>query len=445
MIKTKSSSYLLFIAVIVSLLYFIDRDIKIEHQYPGDLRNRIVGARLQMDGKLPYFFKWKSPADNRYLDYSNYDSNKVSNITASPFLHQLISPIANFPQRTISRLWLFFEYLAILIMAGVAFFYLAKYKKQKTATLFALMLLLSTAGWKWHIAQGQYYIFVSFSAALFYFYTLKYQKGFLLFGIGILAACLLLLRPNLIFFLLPFLFVLNKYKVIIFGSFVLFMLLYFSISGNRMVWKEYNMSLVEQTKIHQGLDYTKQYNSALIRNNLFEGWDLEKAKQAQSDAPKIKNGESANVFVLVKSLLKYKMPVWLLAVLPFVISGLLCFVFWYQCIRKQIHRPSINDIAILGFCLYMISDLCSPTYRFLYNFPQWAFPVILVASQYNLKYVKAYIIILLGLLLNIIEINSLRSEHSVGEYILLFGMLYYAFIIKKSDDSNLTIPIKTNT
>jgi len=434
MIKIKKGSFLLLIAVITFLIYFINRDIKIESQYTGDLRNRVVGARLQMDGKLPYFFKWKSLADNRYLDYQNYDSNQVSNITASPFFHQLLYPIANLSQRAISKIWLFFEYLFILGMAGIAFFYIAKNKNQKTAIIFSLFLLLSSIGWQWQVASGQYYIFISFMAGLFYFFVLKSKEGFPNAPIGILAACMLLLRPNLVFFLLPFLLILNRYnnksKIIIFGSFIIFLLLYFSLSANRKVWEEYNKALSEQVKLHQDLGNTKQKNAILPKYNLFEGWDFEKAEQALPYAPSPANNENGNVFVLVKSKFKYKIPMELLVILPLFISSFMCIIFWYKCIRKKKDAPSISNIAIFSFCVYMIFDLWSPIYRSgLYYFCQWAFPVILVAAGYNNKYWKAYSFILIGLILNIVEIRFLRSEHSIGEYILLFGLFFYTFII----------------
>jgi len=50
---------IIFIATLVlavcSACWCIYRDIQIEKQYTGDLRNRIVGARLQIDGIPPYF------------------------------------------------------------------------------------------------------------------------------------------------------------------------------------------------------------------------------------------------------------------------------------------------------------------------------------------------------------------------------------------------------
>src|ERR1044071_6281791 len=100
---------LLFLSV-CAIAYCVWRDIQLEKQYTGDLRNRVVGARLQKDGRLPYFYKWAPQDGLRYYDPQNFDTLKVSNITATPFLHQLLYPIADKPQRTISGVWLGVEY-----------------------------------------------------------------------------------------------------------------------------------------------------------------------------------------------------------------------------------------------------------------------------------------------------------------------------------------------
>ena len=53
------------------LAHSIYRDIQLEKQYNDDLRNRVVGSRLQKDGKLPYTYYYKSGDDLRYFDIYN--------------------------------------------------------------------------------------------------------------------------------------------------------------------------------------------------------------------------------------------------------------------------------------------------------------------------------------------------------------------------------------
>jgi hypothetical protein len=49
---------------IVSLFWSVYRDTELEKQYPVDLRNRVVGSRLQMDGMSPYFYHWRYRMDS---------------------------------------------------------------------------------------------------------------------------------------------------------------------------------------------------------------------------------------------------------------------------------------------------------------------------------------------------------------------------------------------
>ena len=93
-----------FLAAVFS--FCIWRDIQIEKQYTGDLRNRIVGARLQKDGKPPYFYKWRPQDGLRYYDPIKLDTTYANAITASPFFHHLLFPIADLQQREISQIWL---------------------------------------------------------------------------------------------------------------------------------------------------------------------------------------------------------------------------------------------------------------------------------------------------------------------------------------------------
>ena len=101
------------IFLLVILSHSVIRDFHIEKQYTVDLRNRVVGARLQKDGRLPYNYYFQ-PADGlRYFDFQNLntDSSGASNATASPFFHQLLYPICDLPQGTISKIWLLLQYI----------------------------------------------------------------------------------------------------------------------------------------------------------------------------------------------------------------------------------------------------------------------------------------------------------------------------------------------
>jgi hypothetical protein len=80
--------------------------------------------------------------------------------------------------------------------------------------------------------------------------------------------------------------------------------------------------------------------------------------------------------------------------------------------------------AIFGFCLYMISDFLSPILRAQYYGVQWAFPLLLLAAFYDKRLWIVYLLLLVGLLLNITNTPYLKMRHTIGELIILFTLLW---------------------
>ena len=86
------SGWIAFIVLMTAIAgWSVYRDIHLEQQYPSDLRNRVVGARLEKDHASPYFYTWKTGDPLRYYDPSNWqqpgDSTMVSNITGLSLIH----------------------------------------------------------------------------------------------------------------------------------------------------------------------------------------------------------------------------------------------------------------------------------------------------------------------------------------------------------------------
>lgn len=99
--------------------------------YEADIRNKIVGARLQMDGHSPYFYHWKKGDSIRYYDCNAQDF-EPSMCTSSPFQSMLYYPIANFPQATINRIW---NIVVTVIFIAIVFLVLSFTKKKEQVIL----------------------------------------------------------------------------------------------------------------------------------------------------------------------------------------------------------------------------------------------------------------------------------------------------------------------
>src|SRR5579871_93046 len=172
--------------------YCIHRDIGIEKQYTWDLRNRVVGARLQKDGISPYFFHWRPEMGLRYYDPYQSDTTFANTITASPFFHHVLFPIADLPERKISGIWLGIEYLMLFISLGIGFS-LAKSIKQKWLCVFAVSCFMLTEGWIAMIAAGQMYLLIPFCCIIIYWCLERKKKSSIILLIaGITSGVLIL-------------------------------------------------------------------------------------------------------------------------------------------------------------------------------------------------------------------------------------------------------------
>lgn len=404
--------------VLVALVQCIYRDIQFEKTYTSDLRNRIVGARLQKDGIAPYFYKWKPGDKLRYYDPANFDSLKVANITATPFFHTLLYPLVELPQRTISQVWLVIEYILLLssIMLALS---LTVNSLQKITILLTTLLLLFTAAWKGHILTGQLYICIPFFAMCFYYYMQQKNSNYAAFLAGSFAIVLLLIRPNTLVFFLPFLLLLKQYnKRFIFLFFLpVIAIIYWNVGNKKewLFWNNYKEAMAEQIKVHQDLYPHIVHNAPDPKPGAWEGFYIKYSKTVPSFS------EKGNIFVLYQHIFHKKLSVSSLLLAASIIIALLLIVFLIA--QKEAANISLPNIAIFGFCLYMISDLFSPIWRHQYNTVQWLFPLLVAAACYKASNKWIYIMILAGLLLNIINTYLIKMEHTIGEFILLGGLL----------------------
>lgn len=420
------------ILAVGSIFWCIYRDIQIEKLYTNDLRNRVVGSRLQMDGISPYFYHWKTADGLRYYDPQNYSDLKISASTASPFFHQLLYPFANYPQRTTSRIWLAIQYLALLVMVMLAFSK-ANNTHQKIAVALITLLYLYSYAWTASIEMGQYYIIVPFVTMLLYHFTSR-RAGWLNFLLaGITAAALILIRPPAAIILLPLLFIITRFKKnqIIAGvaGFSAILLLAFSTSTSRMYWRDYQQAIGEHIKMHQSLSPTLQTNEAIPQLRQWEGWDWDQIKRDSQHFSYKRNGENGNAFVIFQLLTHRKPSVFLLSITSLIlILGLIAFYFKRY---RAITPPQLWTIFVFGFCLYMITDIFSPIHRFQYNASQWIFPLLLIAAYYKRNFNKAGVTgVIIGLLLNSVPFVFLPMQRSLGEFIIMLSIFTILFTLK---------------
>jgi hypothetical protein len=431
----KIYSVLLIISSIAALAFCIHRDIILEGDYAGDLRNRIVGARLIEDGISPYFHKWSKEDGIRYYDQEDYLASKVSNITATPFFHRLLIPIADYPQITIGKIWLLCEYLMYAIILLIALSFCSNLQQKAIVSLIALLLLFTEA-WKVQLINGQIYLAIPFFASLFIFFFVRQHKWYNYFLSGMFAVSLILIRPNSLILFLPFI-TLAKYidykKILIFSlPFVIATSWIFFSKTELQYWKDYYAAVEQHIQGHQGFPIQMREYKPTPGYQQFEGIDLTKIYEYEQQHHITKHSELANFFVALRIIFHYQIPYKIIATTSVGLILILFYFFFRKSKGIIFNQSTIIITLIFGYCLYMISDFSSPIYRHQYYTVQWFLPLLLAFALYKQAINKWYFILLIaGIVLNITNLPFLKMQHTIGEYLILITLLLFSFSYMK--------------
>jgi hypothetical protein len=404
------------IGATVVLWYAATRDIRYSREYMGDLRNRVVGARIIEDGGSPYFYKWKPGDSLRYYDPQAFDIFIPSISTSTPFLHRLLIPLANLPFATIMRVWMGVLYLLYFAMAGYALT-LARATSERVAVLAVASLFLLTNAWELHTKYGQTYLLIPALAMLVF----ALRRWPVLAGLA--AAALVMVRPNAVLFLVPLL-LLRDIKWTFWAPAVVALGWVLLSPRERGLWRDYEEMLGEQVKIHQDLSPATRPAVIDPGYRYWEGLDMDTVRARIGRDPVRIYSENGNVFVLYRQLVGRRMPVALLGVLGVI--SIVLMLLALVLVRRRYGEMELANLAIAGFCLYMISDLFSPIYRHAYYAVQWIMPLLIAASLYQRRGRGVYVLLLVCLLLNIVHLPFVRMANTIGEYGFLGCLLAIA-------------------
>jgi hypothetical protein len=432
--KKIGKKHILFFLLTCTIAFFlfvkaVKRDIIYKNDYNGDLRNRVVGARLIYDGKLPYYYKWKVNDGIRYYDPQSFNDKRPSNITATPFFHELIMPLCNLPQSAIATIWLWVQYLMFLSVTVIALSFCKVLKIKFLVSCVALAFLFTDA-WKAHVAAGQIYIFTPFFLSLLSYFLYRAKKlGTYLFC-GVIAAALILLRPNFILFFLPLFFLLKKFGVknilALILPFLIAILFICLSTFQSSLWKGYFSAVNEHILIHQNKPYEKVQFDLNPGYTFWEGISCKTPNNINNWSDIIPHSENGNFFVLV-NLFHRKISSEALFISSTLLILLLFLIFYKSVQQINFHSDDLKILLLTGFCFYMISDLFSPVYRHQYYTVQWLFPVLLFFSVPKNKAGRiTEVLVMAGVFLNISNIAFLKMQHTIGEYLILVSLLFFS-------------------
>ncbi|HTB25033.1 MAG TPA: hypothetical protein VK711_06660 [Puia sp.] len=417
------------IFLLALLSHSIYRDIQLEKQYTVDLRNRVVGARLQKDGKLPYNYKFL-PADGlRYFDFQNLnnDTSGISNITASPFFHELLFPICNLQEATISKIWLWLQYFLLACMIFL-FSILARDTKEKLLVLNLGIIFTATEAWKSLIKCGQLYLVVAFLICCIITGLLSNKKSGTILA-AICAIAFVLTRPFGMVLFIPFLVSYKKnliFLAVAFSGLFIYVLFVLNNPYEKSLYLNYVSRMKMHARFHQNAltNPTGILKAGIMSARSFEGIDFEEVDRQIYEHPIKVYSENGNIFILYYYITHKKIPLTWLYLLSSVIMLLLTILFY---LHQKKYPSKETQILLFGFTLYMIVELFSPITRHQYNTVQW-FPLvmtgILLLPGWNNR---VFLLLVTGLVLNIVNFSWLPMRHTLGEFCWLTAMILLIF------------------
>jgi Glycosyltransferase family 87 len=418
------------ILLAVLLVHSVYRDLILQrqYQYAPDLRNRVVGSRLIKDRKLPYSYAWHPTDGIRYFDVNNRNTGTgTSDITASPFFHQLFIPLFELPQKTVSIIWFWLQYLFLFGMI-VMTCALTGNKKIKWLIINFAILFTVTEAWKDLIAEGQLYLFVGFLMNLIIFLLIRKTKFSFLLA-GILAAGFVLTRPIGIVFFIPFLFYQRKFIYFLGTAFSMLLIygLFILLSPyQKALYQDYIYSIKSYMHLHldENRESFKTQTLKIYPFSNLEEIDIKEVDRANQEPPIRVSTERGNFFVLYNKITHSKISLVVLNTIS-IFTILLLSVLFFLHIRKN---PAVDlQLLLFGFTLYMIVELYGPIYRSQYNTVQW-FPLVLTGFLMIRDWMNiVFLLLSLGLFLNITNFHWLPMRHTLGEICWLAAILMLVF------------------
>lgn len=418
------SFYILLTAL---LLASIVKDVSHLTPFAGDLRNRIVGARMIKDGLSPYFYIWKKGDSNKYYLPPYPQEIKVSSATATPFFHSIFSLVADLPEFQIIAMWLFLQYL---VLAGCFLFAIscvADVKQRKMVTpiiAFIAVTFTYTFGWRAHVYWGQNYIFIPL-LALIIFYLLKRRFSVinaLLFAV--FATSLVLLRPIAILIFLPLVF--NPKEYFKWGcAFFLALLAYLTFVLNSPVqknnWNEYFQSVKIHMEDHQifGNNFFKTTRESLPNE---ENPTVEEMNANTKYLPLF---EVSGLSVFYDKITSKKLSVNETEFIGLAVCVVLLFPL-LLCIQKKIDIPLL-PLLLLGFCVYDVFTFCQPIIRGLYNWVEFIFPLLLLPIYLKKIHLIPLLVLIIGFIFNVFLFRFIKMRHILGEAMILLSLLYFIY------------------
>ncbi len=383
-----------------------------------DLRNRVVGTRVQLDGKDPYFFKWDQSTPEKYVDARDfYYDLPVSRLTVPPNVLTLHAPFAGIPYKTQQILWAIMQWILLLISIILLSNIANSIIKKKIIWIIGLLIIASSFFWRLHIDKGQIYILFLFMIILSY-WLVKKKDNYILSGfiLGLTAS----FRPPVILMGIPYL-IKRKWKFILSG--LIGMIISFVSSlfiAPFSIWKSYFNSMEFHEKFHLLIIRPTYgfYNKIVvdgIKNAIFSA-------NLQIEDSSIQDILRIFFHLKVKALI-------------LEISLLVCILVLIVFLWKRIVKTESNTLLFyVGLIFVIISSFFLPAARLSYMNIYWLPPLSLIVIKTNdIKNIlkPELVFVIAGIALNTMFYIFPKGV-ILSDYLILSYLVITTFRITKS-------------
>ena len=408
-------------AVITIVGFFID--LRNTLNYPGtDLRNRVVGARLALDGIDPYFFKWRPGLSEQFYDPLDIPTELISKLSVPPTILVLHSLFAKLPYLSQKLIWLGVQWSALLCTVGI-FFRNAPSRSAKKIVLAISFLFANSLFWRFHVNSGQIYIVYVFLLSIAWMLLnkpLKFHEFYSGFFVGITAS----FRPSFILFSIPFL--IGK-KIYFIAGGILGILSSLSVSlllFKSFIWQRYILTMLimigaVDPSSYPSLDNRLPNVANITYPQVIEGFDSSIRNPLEIYLDNTSFYDILNALDLPNK--RY------ILAASFILFLVLCFVSVFYSIAKG---KNINCLFLLGVLICLIGDFFIPVGRYSYYDIQMILPLLILATKIDAQQLvedKIIFIAIVGLLLSFIGFIAIPRALFFSVFLILFYIVFASF------------------
>jgi hypothetical protein len=361
----------------------------------------------------PYFHKWQSSEGDYYLDPYDTPDLIMNRNTVTPFVLQIMQSFSHIKYEALTVRWSIAEIIILFLIALIFILSINSWPDRLYVFAISFGLIGCSQAWMLHNLAGQIYIYFALFLSVLFLISKK-NNFYSNIITGILLAAFVLIRPNLIIFIIPFIF---QFRPLVLGSFIVAVVVYFTaMNANKVLW------LWEDYFSAMNLWYHELCKQDLTRTYL-QIFNIDKLEGLNhiSRSASLDLLEDTSIVGLVCRIVALKLNKAYLFLIGFT-SIFLIISFYY----KRIKSFDLKKIFILAFIFYFLSELSIPAIRNSYNAVQWVFPLILISDFVKNSFI-AKILMLCGFVFAVGFLKFMPYDLFISEIIFLTICVIYLF------------------